>query len=256
MSNEIWDSLWVGGKLITMSGMHIDNGAIAIKDGYIAWIGALPDLPTSEANSAKRVYDLEKKWVTPGLIDCHTHLVYSGSRSTEFIHKLKGKTYSEINKSGGGVLATVKTTRQASYTQLYEETLPRLQKLMSEGITTIEIKSGYGLDLETELKILRVAKQLGKDFPINIKTTYLGTHALPTEYTGEPDKYINYICDEVLPTLYSEKLIDYVDTSCESTTFTPEQCKKIFTKAQKLKLPIKIHTEQFSDLPKVSPIFR
>ena len=228
---------------------QILNGAIAIKDGKIAWIGKSDQ---TQAFSATQTIDLQGKWLTPALIDCHTHLVYAGNRSNEFEMRLNGVSYEDIAKQGGGIVATVKATREASFDELYAQSEKRLKALLSEGVTTIEIKSGYGLDLENERKMLQVARQLGKDYGITVKTTYLAAHATPPEYSdidgkGQNDAYIEKVC-EWLPILHSEGLIDAVDGFMETIAFNGEQIKRIFDVAKSLGLPVKLHAEQMSDM--------
>ncbi len=228
---------------------QILNGAIAIKDGKIAWIGKSDQ---TQAFSATQTIDLQGKWLTPALIDCHTHLVYAGNRSNEFEMRLNGVSYEDIAKQGGGIVATVKATREASFDELYAQSEKRLKALLSEGVTTIEIKSGYGLDLENERKMLQVARQLGKDYGITVKTTYLAAHATPPEYSdidgkGQNDAYIEKVC-AWLPILHSEDLIDAVDGFMETIAFNGEQIKKVFDVAKSLGLPVKLHAEQMSDM--------
>lgn len=223
---------------------QILDGAIAIKDGKIAWIGKTPE---SEQFSAKEIIDLQGKWLTPALIDCHTHIVYAGNRSNEFEMRLKGVSYEDIAKQGGGILSTVKATREASFDALYAQSEKRFQALVNEGVGTVEIKSGYGLNLETERKMLQVARKLGQDYGVTVKTTYLAAHATPPEYQGQNDAYIDKVCDW-LPILHSEGLIDAVDAFCESIAFSTEQVKKVFDVATSLGLPVKLHAEQMSDM--------
>ena len=192
--------------------------------------------------------------VTPALIDCHTHLVYGGSRATEFELRLQGASYEEIAKNGGGILSTVKATREASEDKLLAQALPRLDALLAEGVGTIEIKSGYGLDIETEIKMLRVARQLGKERNVRVKTTFLGAHAIPPEFFEKPDTYIDFVCEDVLPAVHAapdvpaEKLADAVDGFCENIAFSPKQISRVFEKAAALGLPVKLHAEQLSNL--------
>lgn len=223
----------------------IDDAAIAIKDGIIAWIGARDELPA--AIKAKDIANLDGRWVSPGLIDCHTHLVYGGDRAAEFELRLKGVSYEEIAKSGGGIASTVNATRTASITALVDSASKRLLQIMSEGVTTVEIKSGYGLDLENERKQLAVARQLGDIHPLTIRTTCLAAHALPPEFKDNSNGYINKICAEILPQLAQEGLVDAVDAFCEKIAFTPAQTRKVFETAKRLNLPVKLHAEQLSD---------
>ena len=224
----------------------IENGAIAIEDGLISWVGEQTELPDKFSNLPEN--NLEGKLITPALIDCHTHLVYGGSRAGEFEMRLNGASYEEISRKGGGILSTVKDTRIASEDELLVQSKPRLEALIDEGAGTVEIKSGYGLDMETEIKMLRVARKLGEENNVRVKTTFLGAHALPPEFSGNSDKYVEFVCENVLPAVYSENLADAVDGFCEKIAFTPEQISRIFEKASDLDLPVKLHTEQLSNL--------
>ncbi len=222
-----------------------EHGAILTRDGQIEWVGdesALPKFGPAE------VRDLGGAWVTPGLIDCHTHLVFAGTRATEYAERLKGKSYAEIARAGGGILSTMRAVRGASDQQLFDESVPRLQALLAEGVTTIEIKSGYGLTLADENKMLRVARTLGRSFPVTVKTTLLAAHSLPPEFKGRADDYIQVICDEWLPSLHADGLVDAVDVFCESIGFTLAQSERLFEAAAALGLPVKMHAEQLSNL--------
>lgn len=242
-----WDSLWINVHLATMLDGYgeIRDGAIAVKDGRIAWLGAHADLP--EHTPAVTVHDGKGCWLTPGLIDCHTHIVYAGNRSDEFEARLNGVAYEEIARQGGGILSTVRATRAASDAALMQASLPRVRHLLAEGVTTLEIKSGYGLDLATEARILRVARQLGHDFALRVKTTFLGAHALPPEYAGRADDYIELVCQQMLPALVAQGLVDAVDVFCEKIGFSPSQTERVFQAAQAAGLPVKLHAEQLSD---------
>lgn len=242
-----WDSLWINVHLACMTDGYgeIRDAAIAVKDGKIAWLGAQSELP-AEYGAAK-THDGKGCWLTPGLIDCHTHLVYAGNRSNEFEARLNGVAYEEIARQGGGINATVRATRAASEDELLEATLPRLHAMLAEGVTTLEIKSGYGLDLETEARILRVTRRIGREFPVRVKTTFLGAHALPPEYAGRADDYIELVCEQMLPALVAEGLVDAVDVFCEKIGFTPAQTELVFKAAQAHGLPVKLHAEQLSD---------
>ncbi|MBI3283287.1 MAG: imidazolonepropionase [Burkholderiales bacterium] len=241
-----WDSLWLNLHLAGVGDGYgeIRDGALAVKDGKIAWLGAQVDLPP---HVAQVTHDAQGAWLTPGLIDCHTHLVYAGNRSNEFEARLNGVAYEEIARQGGGILSTVRATRNASEAELMLASLPRLRDLLREGVTTLEIKSGYGLDLPTEARILRVARQLGRDFPLRVKTTFLGAHALPPEYAGRADDYIALVCREMLPALAEQGLVDAVDVFCEKIGFSAAQTECVFQAAQALGLPVKLHAEQLSD---------
>lgn len=219
-------------------------GAVGIKDGKIAFVGAIDELDKIAADS---VIDAKNGWLTPALIDCHTHLVYGGNRSNEFEMRLNGADYKDIAKQGGGILATVQATRQADFDELYRLSVPRLKSLIAQGVGTIEIKSGYGLNLDNERKMLQVAKKLGEDFGITIKKTYLALHALPPEYQGRADNYVQCAC-EWLKILHGEGLVDAVDAFCESIAFDTAQVGKLFCVAKELGLPVKLHAEQMSDM--------
>ena len=223
----------------------IEKGAVAISDGMINWVGPEKELPLEFAGLQEK--DLGGRLVTPALIDCHTHLVYGGSRATEFELRLKGASYEEISRSGGGILSTVTATRNASEEELFAQSLPRFDALLAEGVGTVEIKSGYGLDLETEIKMLRVARQLGKERNTRVKTSFLGAHAIPPEFAGKAEAYIDFVCEEVLPAVHEEKLADAVDGFCENIAFSPKQISMVFEKATSLGLPVKLHAEQLSN---------
>lgn len=244
-----WDSLWINIHLATMSDStsygECRNAAIAVKDGVIAWLGKQSHLPSGYY--ANHIYDGQGAWLTPGLIDCHTHIVYAGNRSNEFEDRLNGISYEEIAKRGGGILSTVTSTRAASEADLFAQSKVRLQRLLQEGVTTLECKSGYGLDLATEAKILRVARQLGKQLPVRVCTTFLGAHAVPPEYAGRADDYIDLVRQQMLPALVNEGLVDAVDAFCEKIGFSVEQTERIFQAAKQYQLPVKLHAEQLSD---------
>ena len=224
----------------------IENGAVVISADRIKWVGAEKELPDEFAGLQGK--NLEGRLVTPALIDCHTHLVYGGSRATEFELRLNGASYEEIARNGGGILSTVTATRNASENELLAQSLPRLDALLSEGVATIEIKSGYGLDIETEIKMLRVARQLGKERSVRVKTSFLGAHAIPPEFSGKADAYIDFVCEEVLPAVHYENLADAVDGFCENIAFSPNQISRVFEKAKSFGLPVKLHAEQLSNL--------
>ena len=245
-----WDALWRNVHLATMtdgstSYGDILNGALAIKNGQIAWIGAEKDLP-ADAHAAE-THDGQGAWLTPGLIDCHSHIVYAGNRSNEFEARLNGVAYEAIARAGGGILSTVNATRAADFDDLLAQSLPRVKRLLAEGVTTLEIKSGYGLDLDTEAKMLRVARHIGEILPVTVHTTFLGAHAVPPEYKGRADDYITYICEVMLPALQAEGLVDAVDAFCEHIGFSSEQTERVFHAAAELNLPVKLHAEQLSD---------
>jgi imidazolonepropionase len=244
----MWDSIWINAHLATMNGDApyggIENGAIAVKDGVIAWVGAQIDLPDYEAANT---YDAGGKVITPALIDCHTHLVYGGNRANEFEMRLNGASYEEIAKTGGGIMSTVQATRAASEDDLFTAALKRLKCLMAEGVSAIEIKSGYGLDIQTEAKMLNVASRLRDETGLHVQRTFLGAHALPPEYNGRADAYIDFICTEMMPALAADHLIDAVDGFCENIGFTPTQIERVFKTAKLLGLPVKLHAEQLSN---------
>lgn len=251
MSNNQWDAIWINATLATMQASDsaygmIPNGAIAAKSGKIVWVGSMNDLEAAPEKLANTVHDAEGRCITPGLIDCHTHLVYAGNRAHEFELRLQGASYEEIARQGGGILSTVYATRLASEGELLQQSLKRAQAFLSEGVTTLEIKSGYGLDLATELKILRVAKQIEEILPLTIVTTFLGAHTIPPEYEGRSDDYVNLICDEMIPTIAKLKLASFVDVFCEKIAFDLSQTKRIFDTAKKYHLPVKCHAEQLS----------
>ena len=240
------DSVWTGVHLATMTAAgEVRDGALAVRDGRIAWLGREADLP-SDLRAARRV-DGAGAWVTPGLVDCHTHIVYAGNRSDEFEARLNGATYAEIAQRGGGIVATVRATRAASEDGLFEVSTPRVRALLKEGVTTIEIKSGYGLDLDSERKMLRVARRIGSELPVTVRTTFLGAHALPPEYAGRADDYVGAVCRDMLPALAREGLVDAVDAFCESIGFTSAQCERVFRAAGALGIPVKLHAEQLSE---------
>ncbi|WP_252176308.1 imidazolonepropionase [Endozoicomonas sp. 4G] len=224
---------------------EIPDGAVAIDQGVIQWLGALTELPISL--QPKTLIHGQGQWLMPGLIDCHTHLIYGGNRATEFEQRLEGKSYSDIAREGGGIMSTVNATRRCSLDELIEQSRPRLEALLSEGVTTLEIKSGYGLNLETELKILRAARELEQQYPVRIEKTFLGAHALPPEFAGQPDRYIEVVCEDMLPVIAEEGLATAVDVFCETIGFNLSQTEKVFQRAQSLGLGIKLHGEQLSD---------
>ncbi len=241
------DLLLTGLHAATMTGGDgdlIEDAAIAIRDGAIRWIGPRAALP-EDAPQEKR--SLGGRWVTPALIDCHTHLVFAGDRSGEFEQRLEGASYEEIARAGGGILSTVHATRAASADELYAAALPRVQALAAEGVATIEIKSGYGLNIESELKMLSVARQLGEATPVTIRTTLLAAHTVPPEYQDDPDAYVDLVCNELLPEVAAGRLADAVDAYCESIAFSPAQIRKIFARAAEMGLPVKLHADQLSD---------
>jgi imidazolonepropionase len=237
---------------LLLSNVHLatmDNGygllhdaALAVKDGRIAWIGARHDAPP-----AAHEHDCGGAWLTPGLIDCHTHIVHGGNRSNEWEARLNGATYEDIARQGGGIMATVRATRALDIDALVAASLPRVKALLAEGVTTLEIKSGYGLALDAEERMLRAARRIGELLPVRVVTTFLGAHALPPEFAGRPDDYISDVCDVMLPALAEQGLVDAVDAFCERIGFTNAQTALVFDKAGALGLPVKLHAEQLSD---------
>lgn len=224
----------------------IDRGAVVIEGATILWSGPETTLPQTYDNHDRT--DLEGRLLTPALIDCHTHIVHGGHRAAEFEMRLHGATYTEIAQSGGGILSTLTATRAASLEDLITTALPRVDALIAEGVTTLEIKSGYGLDIETELNMLRAARTIGQRRAISVKTTFLGAHAIPPDYKGRADDYLSDLCLPALEQAHAEGLVDAVDGFCESIAFIPDQIERVFDKAQALGLPVKLHAEQLSHL--------
>jgi imidazolonepropionase len=225
----------------------IEQAAIAWKDGIILYAGPMKDMPVFADISAHHVEDAHGRWISPALIDCHTHLVFAGDRAVEFERRLEGVSYEQIAREGGGIISTVKQTRAASEEELFTQSLARLQTLIREGVCTIEIKSGYGLTFESERKMLVVARRLAEHTGITIRTTFLGAHALPPEFADCSDDYITSVCDW-MQRLHSEKLIDAVDAFCEKIAFSVEQTRRVFECAKNLGLPVKLHADQLSDM--------
>jgi imidazolonepropionase len=248
-----WDLLLTELNVATMAEGHgaygiIENAAVAIADGKIAWIGPSADLPA--ANIKRNIKDTQQmagRWLTPALIDCHTHLVFAGNRATEFEQRLGGGSYEEIARAGGGIMSTVNATRTADGATLLEQTAARLDILRAEGCATVEIKSGYGLNLETELRMLDVIRELGRNSGLSIASTFLGAHTIPAEYKGKTDAYTDLVCEEMLPAVHERQLADAVDAYCESIAFSTEQVARVFEKASSLGLPVKLHADQLSD---------
>jgi len=261
-----WDQLWFNVNLITMNDEYVSNvgdedvceygnglgiirhGAIATIGNKIAWLGRIQELTKPFSQYANQVSDVGDKWITPGLIDCHTHLIYAGNRSAEFSQRAHGLSYAQIANQGGGILSTVQATRQASFEQLYQQASKRLLRFLQEGVTTIEIKSGYGLDRDTEIKQLQIAQKLQENFPISIQRTFLGAHVIPPEYQENEAAYISFLCDKLLPEMANNDLLDAVDIFCEKIAFNLNQVEQIFNAAQKYSLKLKIHAEQLSNM--------
>ena len=239
------DLLLTDARIATMAGADygiLEDAALAIADGRIAWLGASGDAP-----QAANTRSLEGRWITPALIDCHTHLVFAGDRSGEFEQRQRGASYEDIARAGGGIMSTVGATRTASADELYAAALPRIRALLDEGVATVEIKSGYGLNIETELKMLSVARQLGDATPATVRTTLLAAHTVPPEFRGNADAYVTLICDELLPEVAAGELADAVDAYCESIAFSVDQVARIFERARELGLPVKLHADQLSE---------
>lgn len=244
--------VWLNARLATLSrnaaGLGIvDRGAVAVNDGRIVYAGPEADLP-SAATTGAEIHDCEGRWITPGLIDCHTHLVYAGDRAKDFELRLQGVSYEQIARAGGGILSSVRAVRVASDDQLIHQALPRLDALLAEGVTTIEIKSGYGLDLDNERKMLQTARRLTQERNVTVSTTFLGAHALPPESMRGKDDYIDNTVLPALRVLANEGLVDAVDAFCESIAFSPEQVRRVFKAAAELSLPVKLHADQLSNL--------
>lgn len=238
------DKLWRHARLATMTGGGlgvIEHGAVAAVGDTISYVG-----PDADAPDAAEIIDCDGRWITPGLIDCHTHLVHAGNRAKEFEARLNGATYEEIARAGGGILSTVTATRAASEDELVASALPRLDQLIGEGVTTVEIKSGYGLTLDDELKMLRAARRLSEARNIRVRTTLLAAHAVPAEYRGDPDGYVDLVCDTITPAAIG--LADAVDAFCEGIGFTADQTDRVFAAAVAHGLPVKLHAEQLSNL--------
>ncbi len=251
-TGQQFDAVWHNVQLATMCNNGqpygvIHDAALAVKDGLIAWCGPKAELPACDL-LATPLYDGQGQWLLPGLIDCHTHLVYAGSRANEFEMRLNGATYQQIAAAGGGIKSTVAATRAASHEELFVLGKDRLNALLQQGVTTVEIKSGYGLDLESEQKILQVAQLLGENHPINVEKTFLGAHALPLEYQDDSDGYIELVTETMLPQLQQQGLVDAVDVFCEGIGFSVAQSRRLFDKAKALGLPVKAHAEQLSSL--------
>ena len=245
------DGLWTGLRLAPGAAPDVSlpegaQAAIAVEQGRIGWIGDNGAVPERFANAPR--HDGAGALVTPGLIDCHTHLVYGGQRANEFAMRLAGASYEEIAKAGGGIVSSVRATREADEDQLFAQAAPRLEQLLAEGVCAIEIKSGYGLSLEHERKQLRVARRLGGAYGVTVRTTFLGAHALPPEYAGRSGDYIEAVCREMMPALAAEGLIDAVDVFCERIAFSLEETERVFQAARALGLPVKLHAEQLSDM--------
>jgi imidazolonepropionase len=245
-----FDTIWLDARLATLApgrpGLGVvERGAVAAKDGRIAFAGPMAELPTGW-DATSRIA-LDGRWITPGLIDCHTHLVYAGDRAHEFELRLAGASYEEIARAGGGIVSTVKATRAASRDELVRTGRSRLDRLIAEGVTTIEIKSGYGLDLKTETRMLRAARRLAQERPVDVVTSFLGAHALPPESNGDKERYIDEVC-AMIPAIARQGLADAVDAFCEGIAFSPQQTARVFEAAAAAGLPVKLHADQLSNL--------
>lgn len=241
-----FDHVWLNAHLATMADDalgFVEDGAIAAKDGRIAWVGPRAALPAHDAP----VTDCGGAWILPGLIDCHTHLVFGGNRAAEFEQRLAGASYEQIARAGGGILSTMRATREASEAQLVQSALPRLDALLREGVTTIEIKSGYGLEMETELRQLRAARALGKQRAVSVVTSLLAAHAVPPEYKGRQGEYARHVADDIIPRAAAERLADAVDAFCENIAFTTGETAQVFAAAQRHGLRVKLHADQLTD---------
>ena len=245
-----WDGLVVNANLATLQGEAgygaVEDGALGWKDGRIVFAGPRAALPGAPETLVAAVVDAGGRWITPGLVDCHTHLVFGGNRAGEFELRLQGAGYEEIARAGGGIVSTVRATRAADADALLAQSLPRARALLADGATTLEIKSGYGLDFEGERRMLQVARRIGRELGVGVRTTFLGAHALPPEYAGQADAYIDAVC-EWLPRLHAEGLVDAVDAFCERIGFDAAQTRRVFEAARALGLPVKLHADQLSD---------
>lgn len=247
-----FDTLWINARLATMQeagepfGM-IENGVLGVREGRIDWVGPLESLDAKPSDIAATVYDVGGKLITPGLIDCHTHAVFGGSRSGEWQQRLLGASYADIAASGGGISATVKATRALSEEELAEQTAQRLMRLQRSGVTTVEIKSGYGLSLESEQRLLKAARRAGEIADIQVRTTCLAAHTVAPEYQGRADAYVDYICTDILPAVAKSGMADAVDAFCEGIAFSPQQTAQVFARAAELGLRVKLHADQLSD---------
>ena len=248
-----WDGLLLNCRLATLRNDGqaygaIEDAALGWKDGQITFAAPQVQLPGKPDDLAARVESLAGAWITPGLVDCHTHLVFAGNRAHEFDLRLNGASYEDIARAGGGIVSTVSATRAATQDQLHAQSLPRARALLADGVTTLEIKSGYGLDLDAETKMLRVARRIGTELGITVRTTFLGAHAVPPEFKGRQSDYVDEVCVRMLPAVAREGLADAVDAFCENIAFTPTETRRVFETARSLGLSVKLHADQLSDL--------
>lgn len=244
---QSFDLLITGARVATMAGGRygiVEDAAVGISAGRIAWLGPAADLPPHQAAQST---SLAGRWLTPALIDCHTHLVFAGNRADEFEQRLKGASYEDIARAGGGIMSTVNATRAADHAELLAQSVKRLRQLRAEGCATVEVKSGYGLDVETEIRMLEVARSLAAETGIDIVTTFLGAHTVPAEFRGNEDAYVDLVCDEMLPAVHERGLADAVDAYCEPIAFSADQVARVFETARSLGLPVKLHADQLSD---------
>lgn len=244
-----WDLLLNDLRIATMQADAngygiVENAALAVRDGVIAWIGPMREQPEGHAAETR---SMNGCWLTPALVDCHTHLVFGGDRAHEFEQRLQGVSYEDIARAGGGILSTVRATREASSEALFDAAMTRVRKLMASGVATVEIKSGYGLDVETEIKMLEVARRIGEASDVSVRTTLLAAHAVPPEYADDADAYIDLICDELLPRVTERRLADAVDAYCETIAFSPQQIERLFEIATDAGFQVKLHADQLSD---------
>ena len=251
MSREPWDLLLTGARLATLDGTEgygiVEEGAIACSGERIAFVGPAAGLPADHVGIARQTIDIGGAWVTPALVDCHTHLVFAGNRAHEFELRQQGASYEQIARAGGGILSTVRQTRAASEGELFHQSLPRAAALVADGVATLEVKSGYGLDFETEAKMLRVARRIGRELGVEVRTTFLGAHALPPEFAGRPDDYLR-ACGAWLEALHADGLVDAIDAFCEGIGFSPAQLRPLLERARALGVSVKLHADQLSDL--------
>ena len=247
-----FDSVWLNGHLATMRRGStaygaVTDGALAVSNGRIAWLGPSASLPAHEVGPHTEIHHAAGGWLTPGLVDCHTHLVFAGNRADEFEARLQGATYAEIARAGGGIRSTVRATRGATPDELEAAAVARAGALLRQGVTSLEIKSGYGMDVTTELTMLRVARRIGERLPVTVKTSLLALHALPPEFEGRRDEFLSLAVNELLPAAAEEGLVDAVDAFCEGIAFTPAECAVFFRAAVARELPVRLHADQLSD---------